>query len=249
MKLALLFGLNYEGTPAELGGCIRDVEMTKQLLTQKYGYHDSEIFVLTDHTDTKPTKRNILKYLYSMTVATQRVPVENLWISYSGHGAYVQDLSGDERDGRDEVIVPLDYQEQGVIVDDEIHEALAQIHPYTKTFVCWDCCHSGTGTDLPYQYTLGGEHESPNSKRIRANVVMLSGCRDDQLSSEAWSAQGTVGAMTATLLQTLQATDESGLSWGHMLRQIRQHLVDYGYEQEPQLTSSRKLQVQSRPRF
>lgn len=36
----------------------------------------------------------------------------------SGHGGQVKDRNGDEKDGYDEVIFPLDYQRAGYIVDD-----------------------------------------------------------------------------------------------------------------------------------
>ena len=36
----------------------------------------------------------------------------------SGHGGQTKDLDGDEADGYDEVIYPLDFQQAGHIVDD-----------------------------------------------------------------------------------------------------------------------------------
>lgn len=37
----------------------------------------------------------------------------------SGHGGQTKDLDGDEDDGFDEVIYPLDFKQAGQIVDDE----------------------------------------------------------------------------------------------------------------------------------
>lgn len=37
----------------------------------------------------------------------------------SGHGGQTPDLDGDEDDGYDEVIYPLDFKQAGHIVDDE----------------------------------------------------------------------------------------------------------------------------------
>lgn len=37
----------------------------------------------------------------------------------SGHGGQTKDLDGDEDDGYDEVIYPLDHKQAGHIVDDE----------------------------------------------------------------------------------------------------------------------------------
>ena len=37
----------------------------------------------------------------------------------SGHGGQTEDLDGDEDDGYDEVVYPVDFKQQGHIVDDE----------------------------------------------------------------------------------------------------------------------------------
>lgn len=37
----------------------------------------------------------------------------------SGHGGQTEDLDGDEDDGMDEVIYPVDFKQAGHIVDDE----------------------------------------------------------------------------------------------------------------------------------
>jgi metacaspase-1 len=45
-------------------------------------------------------------------------PHDSLFFHYSGHGGQTPDLDGDEDDGFDEVIFPVDYQTTGHIVDD-----------------------------------------------------------------------------------------------------------------------------------
>jgi len=44
--------------------------------------------------------------------------VDEIFVHYSGHGAYITDHSGDEDDNRDEVLVPLDHRRSGYIKDD-----------------------------------------------------------------------------------------------------------------------------------
>ena len=41
-----------------------------------------------------------------------------------GHGGQTEDLDGDEDDGYDEVIYPVDFRTAGHIVDDELHRIL-----------------------------------------------------------------------------------------------------------------------------
>ena len=48
--------------------------------------------------------------------------VSEVWIHYSGHGSHIKDMDGDEEDGFDEVLVPLDYDKNGVISDDFINK-------------------------------------------------------------------------------------------------------------------------------
>lgn len=40
---------------------------------------------------------------------------------YSGHGGQVKDEDGDDEDGFDETIMPIDFTTKGQIIDDELH--------------------------------------------------------------------------------------------------------------------------------
>src|SRR4051812_6390736 len=61
------------------------------------------------------------------------------------------DTNGDEADGYDEVILPCDYKSAGYILDDDLYNVLVKRIPYgTRLTAVMDCCHSGTGMDLPY---------------------------------------------------------------------------------------------------
>ena len=65
-KLALVMGLNYRGSSAELQGCINDTENLRSFLTSTLGYADEEIRIMTDDSespDLVPTYDNILSQL------------------------------------------------------------------------------------------------------------------------------------------------------------------------------------------
>jgi len=54
-------------------------------------------------------------------------------------------------DGYDETLCPLDFQTQGMIVDDEINATIVRPLPSgVKLHAIIDACHSGTVLDLPY---------------------------------------------------------------------------------------------------
>ena len=73
-KKALLIGINYFGTYAELEGCVNDVAKVKDLIITR-GFEDSPdlMRVLVDNEDntsvdpdTLPTRENILDGMHSM---------------------------------------------------------------------------------------------------------------------------------------------------------------------------------------
>lgn len=76
-----------------------------------------------------------------------------------GHGGQQPDEDGDEEDGLDETLIPLDFAENGHIIDDDILKIL--VKPMRKDVHCtviMDCCHSGTVLDLPYM--CGPDHDA-----------------------------------------------------------------------------------------
>uniref|UniRef100_A0A803M4K6 Peptidase C14 caspase domain-containing protein n=1 Tax=Chenopodium quinoa TaxID=63459 RepID=A0A803M4K6_CHEQI len=78
-------------------------------------------------------------------------PGDSLVFHYSGHGSRQRNYNGDEVDGYDETLCPLDFETQGMIVDDEINAAIVRPLPRgVKLHAIIDACHSGTVLDLPF---------------------------------------------------------------------------------------------------
>ncbi|KAH6916789.1 metacaspase [Coprinopsis sp. MPI-PUGE-AT-0042] len=163
-KKALLIGVNYFGTGGELSGCINDVQNVHQFLTSRWGYNQADIVVLTDDQQEprfRPTKQNIIQA--SQWLVADAHPDDALFFHFSGHGTHVEDTDGDEHDGRDEAICPVDYEEAGVIVDDQLHDLLVKPLPVgCRLTVIFDSCHSGSALDLPYMYSTEGKIKEPN---------------------------------------------------------------------------------------
>ncbi|RCH94251.1 Ca(2+)-dependent cysteine protease [Rhizopus azygosporus] len=161
-KRALLIGINYFGSPNQLNGCINDVKNLKEFLTSNYNFRSEDMVVLTDdQTDPRfiPTKENILKAMQWL-VHDARAN-DSFFFHFSGHGGRVKDANGDEDDGYDETIYPVDHDryqgESGQIVDDEMHEILVKPLPRgCRLTAIFDSCHSGTALDLPYVYSTQG---------------------------------------------------------------------------------------------
>ena len=108
-KKAVLIGINYPGTKAELKGCINDVKRMYSCLVERYGFREEDITVLvdTDHSYTQPTGHNIRKALSDLLRSAD--DGDFLFVHYSGHGTRLPAETGEDDDtGYDECIVPSD---------------------------------------------------------------------------------------------------------------------------------------------
>jgi len=74
--------------------------------------------------------------------AKQLKPGDLFFLSYSGHGGQVDDVSGDERDKLDETWCLYD----GQLIDDELYLELSRFARNVRVLVLSDSCHSGTVT-------------------------------------------------------------------------------------------------------
>jgi len=157
-KKAVFIGINYFGTDLELDGCINDVKNIREFVQTQYGFPPSNCITLTDdQTDPlhAPTRKNIMNAIEWLVTGAKAG--DSLFFHYSGHGEQVPDLDGDEADGLDETILPVDHLTAGQIIDDELNIKLVKPLPQgVRLTVVTDACHSGSVLDLPYLYQLDG---------------------------------------------------------------------------------------------
>jgi hypothetical protein len=72
---------------------------------------------------------------------------------------------GDEDDGYDETLIPLDFRTSGQIRDDDLLRVLVSPMAAGVTMTCiMDSCHSGTVLDLPYRFTATGNKMYRNDR-------------------------------------------------------------------------------------
>jgi hypothetical protein len=166
-RKALLIGINYFGQNGELRGCINDTKNVSSFLMERYGYKREDMVILTDDQPNpvlQPTKQNIIRAMQWLVADAQ--PNDALFLHYSGHGGQTPDEDGDEEDGSDEVIYPVDYKTEGHIVDDEIHfRVVKPLRAGVRLTAIFDSCHSGSVMDLPYIYSTKGVLKEPNLAR------------------------------------------------------------------------------------
>lgn len=239
MKYALLIGINYTSLQSgQLNGCINDVNKMKHILTTKYGYESKNIKMLTDHHFQKPTYHNILQELDVLLEKAKFC--SEIFFHYSGHGSYIPDKNSDEIDNRDECLIPLDYQKNGVLTDDMIYSKfIEKLIPTCSATIIVDACHSGTCFDLPFIYNKDTqEWEKINDNNtFNKKIIMLSGCTDIQTSSDAYLNGEYKGAMTYALTSVLEENNYN-ISWNDLLNKMHNLLKNKHFTQKPQLSTS-----------
>ncbi|KAF3098971.1 Ca(2+)-dependent cysteine protease [Orbilia oligospora] len=163
-RKALLIGINYFNTKRQLNGCINDVMNVRNFLIQSYKYKPEDMVILTDDQSNPlsvPKRDNILRAMKWLVTDAQ--PNDSLFFHFSGHGGQVRDLDGDEADGYDETIYPVDYATKGHIVDDLMHDIMVKpLKPGVRLTAIFDSCHSGTALDLPFVYSTAGTLKEQN---------------------------------------------------------------------------------------
>ena len=204
-KTALLIGINYFNTSHELNGCINDSNNIHKYLNTKLGYLDENITKLTDNPDTpknlQPTKDNIINSLQNIINNIKEKKLTELFLFYSGHGSNIYDDSGDERDGMDEIIIPVDYNEGHIIKDDKFNELINTIPETCKVFALFDCWNSGIILDL--KYLLKTKTKNIVNKNINIknpNIYLISGCKDNQTSADYFNTSSNefIGVLTTS---------------------------------------------------
>lgn len=235
MKYALCIGINYVGSSCELKGCWNDCLRMKKHLK---GFN---VKCLMDKPgEEQPTRDNIIRELNIIIQKTKKNPKQStVVIHYSGHGSYTRDRSGDERDGRDELICTSDNK--GILDDDLVF--FAKSLPQGVRCLCiFDCCHSGTMMDLQYRIKEKNSIQENPKGICQANVVCISGCMDKQTSADAWMGSKFMGAMTHSFFRCYRP----GLSIRTLVDDMCKILRLGGFHQVPQITCSNPEVVDKR---
>lgn len=246
MKHAVLFGLNYTYTSdARLRGCINDVRNMETIL--KNTFHFDDIRAFTDDTMVgrqRTSGRGILAEINNLVNRSWSENIDTAWIHFSGHGCSIRDIGiSDETDGCDECLVPSDFKYAGVVPDDNIKDCLRKFNPKTRVIFIADCCHSGTIGDLKYSY-MGKQHTIENrGKACDAKVLLISGCKDNQTSADAFNVNHMrkfSGAMTSCLIQSFNTLGANPCVFA-LVDTLRTALRQKRFTQIPQLTTSFEL--------
>ncbi|HUG66429.1 MAG TPA: caspase family protein [Pirellulaceae bacterium] len=252
-KRALCIGIdNYPNPGDRLRGCVNDARNWSN-------WFQGQGFSVDTLTDGQATRSGIVNAIRQVITTSQSGQV--IAIQYSGHGTRLQDVNGDEVDGKDEALVPFDHRQNGYVVDDDLASICNQIPAGVNATFFMDCCHSGTITRL---FVGAGDATdtdvkirflSPDAEMIEAHrrsrqgflsnrtvrspyagraEILLSACRSDQTAKE----RGAQGDFTRYALAVLRQ-GIGGMSNGNFIDRVR--ATGTWQDQHPQLWSDSSL--------
>lgn len=154
-KRAFLVGISHYDTALtgyqwnNING-VEDVNLLSPIL-QKQG------FSLTTLLDNQATFDNITRQLSQFISKTKKGDI--VYVHFSTHGQPVEDINGDEEDGWDEAIIPIDaykiykkgvYEGKNHLTDDLLNKYIKKLRekigPTGFLYVTIDACHAGTSS-------------------------------------------------------------------------------------------------------
>ena len=199
---ALVVGLTavdadyYGGWKGDCPGCDVDAAVMAMLCRQQ----GIETAVLTNG---QATIRNVMN---GALAAFEGMKAGDLVVFYiSGHGGQVDDLSGDEEDGKDETLCLWD----GQLDDDRLRTLWEKVPAGVRVFFVTDTCNSGTN------YKARKLRKSL-PKAFAGRLVHFGGCADGE--SSFGGASG--GAFTTAMVDGWA----SGITYKQWFEQIRRKM-------------------------
>ena len=165
-KQAFLVGISHYDTALtgyqwnDING-VEDVKLLSPVL-KKQGFHISSIL------DEQATYEGISRQLNQFVRNTKKGDI--VYLHFSAHGQPVEDLNGDEEDGWDESIVPIDaykmykkglYEGEKHLLDDQLNKYIMRLRerigPTGLLYVVIDACHAGRSSRANDE-TVRGTH-------------------------------------------------------------------------------------------
>ena len=256
-----LCGINkYVGCP--LNGCVNDITDMAHYLMNHCGFDRSVIRLLVDG---RATKQAIVDRLHWLVDGAK--PGDRLFFQYSGHGAQVPTRNpAGEVDKLDEIVCPVNFSwtDDTMIRDKEFYQIFSKV-PVGVNFV-WvsDSCHSA---DLSRSFNTSVPRSMPMPEDISwgvqtakeagvtpqgmglgmpgvpLNVALISGCKSNQTSADAFINGRYNGACTYYLLKELKRSP--GIPMSQLITNLDIAIKAAHYEQVPGLEGS--LAIMAKP--
>ncbi|XP_061364696.1 metacaspase-1-like [Gastrolobium bilobum] len=234
-KRAVLCGVSYNKRKLRLKGTINDIKNMRELLIKNFKFPNECIRVLTEQEQNAnliPTKHNILESLRWLVKDCQEG--DSLVFYFSGHGSQQPDFKEDEIDGFDETLCPVDFMNEGMIVDNDINSTIVwPLKNGVTLHAIIDTCHSGTILDLLYVYNheigIWEDNKPPSKEPIRKHTsggvaICLSACEDSQTAADStvFGGKGMNGVLTYLFTKTIREYPE--ITYGRLLEKMHEEI-------------------------
>src|SRR6516162_9514782 len=263
MNRGLLVGINqYPGAP--LNGCVNDVTDAAEFLVASCGFQENDLRIITDDRATTDAIKERLRWLIEGAAAGDR-----LYFHYSGHGTQmaIRNADGGVTSNHDAICpVDFDWSEEHAITDDDFREIFSGVPSEVEFNWVSDSCHSGDlarvmaarraqGRSYPMNPDMAWRLRTARTLRLKPagffraiehlNGALISGCRSDQTSADAYIDGRYNGALTYYLLKVLKGSDGLTMPLNALVPQVNSTLATNGYDQEPQLRGNPDILAQS----
>lgn len=181
-KLALLVGINNYQSFDNLKGAITDIHLQKELLVNRFGFNPNDILTVSDESQIKPTRENILQ-AFEEHLIKQAKPGDTVVYHFSGHGSQVFEQDSPFEDNLRSTFVPnnrsISLTGNQKQVSDITSKTLFLLMSSIKTenlTVVLDSCYSGGGKrgNLNIRSTEGGKRYISNDLEIEYQQKLLS---------------------------------------------------------------------------
>jgi len=251
--------VNHYGNENRLRGCHNDASAMQKIA-------DKQQFKSNILLDEEATTDNVIPLI---TEAANTLQAGDMFfITYSGHGGQVADVSGDEG-GNDETLCLFNREYR----DDEFNSALAHFKSGVRILWISDSCHATNNfknledeadeSDAPppprtigldqsmevlkknpdvYEVWLkDGDLSVANAPEIPASLVQLAACKEEQLSGDAFKDDpNPKGVFTTRLLKIWDDGAFSG-TYQDLIDEIVQ-LIPKHWNQTPQMVQSGSME-------
>jgi tetratricopeptide (TPR) repeat protein len=234
-KYALLIGINNyqsEMNVPLLKGCVNDVKLMKDVLTQQYGFDESNVFCLTDRA---ATRKEILKALEELGQKTSTA--DTVIVHYSGHSIPESKPDAFDLKPKDglylivhDTIAKSGYLTNG-ISPMELHQLMNAIPATRKTLIL-------------------DTHPSFQLKKLiekDGNYALLLASDSKEIAyeyrTEIGKQLGQAGLFTGVLSHQLRQSNSDTLTYGQLLDAVITEIRERHLDQTPLLTGDRNQPI------
>jgi pimeloyl-ACP methyl ester carboxylesterase len=166
-RRALCIGIDHYRHIPQLSGCVNDMRSWSGAL-EGLGF---EVQTMGEEEATGEAIIERLRSFIGSAAAGDRLVVQ-----FAGHGTQFDDPSGDETDRKDSALCAIDCGgpdgRGGIVLDDDIFEALRLLPAGAAMTAFIDCCHSGTMTRALGAPPLGAAPGDARPRFVRPTAEM-----------------------------------------------------------------------------